>query len=98
MMPTTAIEEEYWSLQYKTTVSGEGRAFWPPDGEWKYSTPEAAAVAARELISQGRHEELRVLHITRRVEYGDPITQPYDSDPGCQPGCLVDHNVKGRPV
>lgn len=73
-MTTKAIEEEYWTFQYRTSV-GDYRdpQFWPPDGEGKYSTEQDAEDRARGQLSDYR-SGVRVLHVTRRIEYGPEIT------------------------
>lgn len=68
----TAIEEEYWTPQYKTDVLGRGKIFWPEDGNGKYDSSEDAEQAASGWLSRG-YSEVRVMHVTRRVEYGQPI-------------------------
>lgn len=68
---TRAIEEEYWAIQYKTSTLG-GVQFWPPDGEGHYSSDEVARSAFN--ADRFQHSvEMRVLHITRRIEYGPTI-------------------------
>ncbi len=69
-----AIEEEYWTVQYKTRVTGHPEAqFWPPDGDGKYGSEAGALDAANRLA--GTHVVTRVVHVTRRVEYGADITR-----------------------
>lgn len=74
MSVVRAIEEEYWTVQYQTGVSGYSEPqFWPPDGEGKHNTPEDAESDAKRFAGQ-----TRILHITRRVEYGEPMTRVDD--------------------
>jgi hypothetical protein len=72
-----AIEEEYWTPQYKTRVDGAGRIFWPEEGTGHYATPEAAELAARRWLES--YDEVRVVHVTRRVEYGPSIVRDKES-------------------
>ena len=74
MTNVSAIEEEYWFVQYLTQVLGiKGESFWPPEGEWKYDTEASADAYARELLAS--HSGARVVHVTRRMEYGRPLTR-----------------------
>lgn len=66
---TRAIEEEYWTYQYRTGVAGRGRSFWPDDGNGQFVDEEDAMAAGR----RSGYKEIRILHITRRVEYGPTV-------------------------
>lgn len=72
-----AIEDEYWSIQYRTQVAGRGVIFWPDDGEGRYDSAESAEEFARKEIQRNRgtgyRDQARLMHVVRRVEYGQPI-------------------------
>ena len=73
MSAVRAIEEEYWTVQYWTSVLGEGMRFWPEDGTGRYGCEADAQCAAQALVDGGSHSRVRVLHVVRRVEYGPPV-------------------------
>jgi len=80
MTNVMAIEEEYWSVQYLTRVLGTpGESFWPPDGEGKYDTEAAADEYARKCLVG--HSGARVVHVTRRMEYGRPFAPDDEARP-----------------
>lgn len=68
------ITEEYRTIQYLTNVIGHREPiFWPLDGEGKWSNPDAADTAARNLVKNDHHDAARVLHVIRNTEFGEPI-------------------------
>lgn len=78
-----AVEEEFWAIQYTTSVAGHDEpAFWPPDGDGKHSTEAKAFEAARRSVESGYGGSARVLHVTRRIEFGPELTQASFVDGG----------------
>lgn len=81
-VPIKAIEEEYWTAQYQTNVTGAGKTFWPEEGTGKFATEEDAVKNAKQWLgtkAQPHHPVVRTLHIVRRVEFGPEITLDDDS-------------------
>ena len=83
-MTIRAVEEEFWAIQYATSVLGHSEpAFWPPDGDGRYPTEAKAFEAARRNVEGGYGGgTARVLHVTRRIEYGPELTQASFVDGG----------------
>lgn len=72
-MAVREIEEEYWTVQYLTNVTGTRLpVFWPLDGEGRFETEEAAlSLVGLKLVNYGA---ARAVHVIRRMKYGDSIT------------------------
>lgn len=75
-MVIRVIEEEYWSVQYMTRVSGyRDPTWWPPDGEGKFDT-ESDALAAMErtdaMAQWANNSKLRTLHVVHYNHEDDP--------------------------
>lgn len=72
-MGTLMIEQEYWTVQYLTNVTGERQPiFWPLDGDGKYGSEAAAIEHATALLD--RYPSTRVVHVIRSMRFGQPIT------------------------
>jgi hypothetical protein len=67
------VEEEYWTVQYLTSVLGYREPiFWPLDGDGKHrSEADALSWAGVKLAD---HPAVRVVHVIRRSKFGEPIT------------------------
>lgn len=67
---TKAVEEEYWAIQY---IPGYGDTFIPYGGSGAYNSYNDAEEAAQRLAKLESHRAMRVLHITRRIEYSTTL-------------------------
>lgn len=79
-MGILVIEEEYWTTQYLTNVTGERKPiFWPLDGEGKHATEAAAEERADVLLDI--YASARVVHVVRRMEYRTPVVRTRTDGP-----------------
>lgn len=78
-MGVLSIEEEYWTIQYLTNVTGHREPiFWPLDGQGHYGSETAATDAATTMLKS--YPQTRVVHVVRRMRYGPPLTDSTTSD------------------
>lgn len=72
---TKMIVEEYYTLQYLTDIVVHGKDWWPPDGEGKFQDFDTAYTAAGIMLRERMRQEMRIVKVTRRMDFGMPLKQ-----------------------